>query len=361
MYARWVQFGLFSPILRLHSNWNTTIVREPWLRGAECQKVVTESLQFRHKMIPYLYTMSVRATIHGRSILEPMYYDHPSDAYAYRNKNEYLFGSEMIVCPITTPRVYATNMGSVECWLPPGRYVDLFTGTVYDGHRVMTMHRPIHQIPVLCGAGSFVPLDNSKSVQNGAPLPDTLEVVVTVGVDADFTMMEDDDKAEDIDHIIFTKTPIKYAQSSGQISIGPTTNPLIQERDWSVNLPAFPTDRVDKISAKVGGLTAQFTVESDDKGIKIHLTNPVAAEQQIIIDMGSGLRLRSNNLLHKVQEVIARAQIEHDTKHEILTHIKSNITPAVLVSRIAATEMNCEMKSALMEFILADDLSIGTE
>lgn len=353
---RWIQLGLFSPILRLHSNWNQSIVREPWLRGPECHKIMTECLQFRHRMIPYLYTMSVRATLEGRSLVEPMYYDHSTDDYAYRNRNEFLFGSEMIVAPITKKKVFCTDMGSVEVWLPKGRYVDLFTGTTYDGDRVIVMHRPASSIPVLSGAGSIIPLDNSPEVTttNGAPIPAALEIIVTVGVDAEFTLVEDDGKGEDVDHIKFCRTPIKYIQKSGQITIGPTNNPLVQKRDWTIQLPAFPLDHMDDIKVKVGRSAVKFEVKQDNKGVTVHIKEPVSADERITMDLGTDLLMRSNDLLAKVDEFLKRAQIEHDTKFEVLTIIKANLTKAVLVSRIEATKMEPEVQSALMEFILAD-------
>lgn len=356
LMIRWIQLGLFSPILRLHSNWNQSIVPEPWLRGPECHKIMTEVLQFRHRMIPYLYTMSVRATLEGRSLVEPMYYDHPIEDDAYRNRNEFLFGSGMIVAPITKKKVFCTDMGSVECWLPHGRYVDLFTGTTYDGNRIITMHRTADSIPVLPGAGSIIPLDNSPDVNtaNGAPIPSALEIIVTVGFDAEFTLVEDDGTGEDVDHIKFCRTPIKYIQESGQLIIGPTNNPLIQTRDWTVQLPAFPLDQVDKIKVKVGQSAAEFEIKQDEKSVTVHLEEPVSADDQFTIELGSGLQMRSNDVLHKVDEFLKRAQIEHDTKFEVLTLVKAELTKAVLVSRIEAIKMEPEVRSALMEFILAD-------
>jgi hypothetical protein len=354
--TRWIQLGLFSPILRLHSNWNQSIVREPWLRGPECHKIMTEVLQFRHRMIPYLYTMSVRATLEGRSLVEPMYYDHPTEDYAYRNRNEFLFGSEMIVAPITKKKVFCTDMGSVECWLPRGRYVDLFTGTTYDGDRVIVMYRTADSIPVLSGAGSIIPLDNSPEVTttNGAPIPSALEIIVTVGVDAEFTLVEDDGTGEDVDHIKFCRTPIQYIQESGQIIIGPTHNPLVQVRDWTVQLPAFPLDHIDQIKVKVGQSAAEFDTKQDNKGVTVHIKKPVSADDQVTIELGTDLRMRDNDLLFKVDQFLKRAQIEHDTKFEVLTIIKANLTRAVLVSRIEATKMEPDVQSALMEFILAN-------
>jgi hypothetical protein len=356
LMIRWTQLGTFSPILRLHSNWNQTIVREPWLRGFECKNVMTKFLQMRHRLIPYLYTMSVRATLQGRSLCEPMYYDHPTEDYAYRNPNEYLFGSEMIVAPITSPRIYSTNMGKVECWLPKGRYVDLLTGSVYDGDRVIVMHRNMSAIPVLSGAGSIIPIDKSPNLNttNGAPIPTALEFIVTVGVDAEVTLMEDDGNGENVDHIKFSKTPVKYLQEPGQIILGPTDKPLLAERQWSIQLPAFPLDKIDQIKVRTVDKTLSHKIEQDEKAVTVILDEPVSSDEQVIITLGKDLRLRSNDMVAKIEELLRSAQIEHDTKWAILCIVRADLTRAVRVSRIEATPMCPDIKSALMEFILAD-------
>ena len=127
LYTRWVQLGVFSPINRLHSTrdkWS----KEPWLYGAEAEKIVTKFLQLRHRLLPYLYTANVRTAREGLPIVMPMYYLHDCKE-AYEAKTQYYFGTEMIVAPVVT-RKNKEGLVSVSVWLPEGKWTDFFTGQV---------------------------------------------------------------------------------------------------------------------------------------------------------------------------------------------------------------------------------------
>ena len=73
LYTRWVQLGVFSPVNRLHSTrdkWS----KEPWLYGEEAEKIVTDFLRLRHRLLPYLYTANVLTATEGKPLVMPMYY-----------------------------------------------------------------------------------------------------------------------------------------------------------------------------------------------------------------------------------------------------------------------------------------------
>ena len=56
--VRWVQFGVFSPIMRLHSTANPFYGKEPWNYGTDAERTMVQFLRLRHKLIPYLYSMN---------------------------------------------------------------------------------------------------------------------------------------------------------------------------------------------------------------------------------------------------------------------------------------------------------------
>src|ERR671932_2778905 len=156
--TRWVQLGVFSPILRLHSSSSPFLVKEPWLYPGEARAAMTAALRFRHRLVPYLHTMNPRAASEGVPLVRPMYHLAPDEARAYSVPNQFAFGSELLVAPVTTPRDPVTLLGSVTAWLPAGTWTDLITGTVYDGDRMVELHRGSESIPVLVKAGGIVPL-----------------------------------------------------------------------------------------------------------------------------------------------------------------------------------------------------------
>ena len=167
LYARWVQFGVFSPVNRLHSTSNEFMGKEPWKYGVAAREVAGRFLRLRRRLIPYLYTMNHRTYADMRALCEPMYYAYPNEEEAYCCKNEYLFGSELIAAPITSPENPKTSLAGVKVWLPRGTYIDMFTGRRYEGGRVIEMFRPLESFPLLAKEGAIIPLDMNET-ENGA-------------------------------------------------------------------------------------------------------------------------------------------------------------------------------------------------
>lgn len=195
LYLRWVQFGVFSPVNRLHSTSNEFMGKEPWKFRWDVEQLAMRYLRLRHRLIPYLYTMNYRTYHDGVGLIEPMYYDYPESEQAYRVKNEYLFGSELIVAPVTRPLHPKTNLAGTEVWLPEGRYTDLFTNQIYEGGRCYKMFRGLESLPVLAKTGAILPLDrNDKTNQCGNP--DAMELLLYRGNNS-FTLYEDDGESQD--------------------------------------------------------------------------------------------------------------------------------------------------------------------
>ncbi|KAK3484938.1 glycosyl hydrolases family 31-domain-containing protein [Neurospora hispaniola] len=245
--ARWVQFGCFSPILRLHSEksqWNS---KEPWLYEPEARKVMTNYLQLRYRLIPFLYTMNVRACYEFEPLVQPMYWNH-KDEEAYTVPNQYYFGPDLMVAPITTPNDSATLMGSVRAWLPNTgrRYIDIrHPSLVYDGGRYVDIHRPLSEIPVFAKEGTIIPLDTAKSAKydkHGSSRPQAITIQLVVGADAYFELVEEPSssvpaaKADRPDPSTLVRTPIRWSQKEGVLTIGPEVNGRGQGRDWRVEL-----------------------------------------------------------------------------------------------------------------------------
>lgn len=197
LYLRWIQFGVFSPILRLHSTAIELLGKEPWKYRQDVYKSAKEWLNFRHKLIPYIFSMNHRCHSDGIALCEPMYYSYPNDKNAYNVPNQYMFGSELMVCPITSPQNKEVGMGSVKVWIPDGEYTDIFTLQKYAGSQVLTLNRELYTIPVLAKAGAVIPL--SADSGNDSSNPQKLEVWVFKG-NHEFVMYEDNGKTDFAEH-----------------------------------------------------------------------------------------------------------------------------------------------------------------
>lgn len=189
LYLRWLQYGVFSPINRLHSSNSDFMGKEPWKRSYAVERVSEDFLRLRHKMIPFLYTANYRTHKYGEPICMPWYYkyDNPN---AYNAKNQYLFCGSLLVCPITTPADKRLNLASARVTLPDGRWTDIFNGRVYDGGKWVKMYRDIDSIPVLAPAGAIVPMYRNDRT-NDLSLSQPLEIHMWRG-DGHYELYEDD-------------------------------------------------------------------------------------------------------------------------------------------------------------------------
>ena len=199
LYVRWLQYGVFSPINRLHSSCNEYMGKEPWKRSFAANMVAEGYLRLRHQLIPYLYSANYRTHIDGEPICVPMYYDYDMDE-AYEAKNQYIFGSQLLVCPVTTPADKRLNFAKTTVWLPEGRWTDFFTGQIYRGGRWVNMHRDLDSIPVLAKEGAIVPMYRSGE-NNDLSLDQPLDIHIWRG-NGEFVLYEDDGETNRKNHLI---------------------------------------------------------------------------------------------------------------------------------------------------------------
>jgi hypothetical protein len=191
LYARWVQLGVFSPIMRLHSTNNPFHDRRPWGNGADAFRVAVDAMQLRHALIPYLYSMAWRMTQESIPLVTPLYYRDGDRDEAYRCRNQFYFGSELMAAPFVTPRDPETNLSRHTVWLPPGDWFDFTTGEHFAGDRTVTLYGGLDDVPAFARAGAIVPL-GPRAGWGGVENPAELTVHLFPGADGAFTLYEDD-------------------------------------------------------------------------------------------------------------------------------------------------------------------------
>lgn len=184
--CRWVQFGVFSPINRLHSTCNRFAGKEPWNYGIEACEIMKRFLRLRTQLIPYLYAMNYRSSCQGIPLIRPMYHVWPDQKPAYCYPGEYVFGSEMIAAPVTEKRDPVLGLAPARVWLPEGTYYDFFTGISYAGNRELTVYRALTAMPVFVKAGGIVPMEQEKK----------LVLRIYPGADASFRLHENEQLPE---------------------------------------------------------------------------------------------------------------------------------------------------------------------
>lgn len=306
LYLRWVQFGVFSPINRLHSSSNEFMGKEPWKCAPHVARIVTDTLRLRHRLIPYIYSAAYQSHSQGIALCEPMYYRHPEEKMAYAVPNEYYFGDQLIVAPITRPINHRTQRAYVDVWLPEGTYTDWFTGDIYEGGRTVRMCRGLDSIPVLAKAGSIVPTyaPGSTTVDNDQPM-----VLRVYHGNGQFSWYEDDGESKEYQRGVFATTLIEQKECGQEVllRIHPCSG------DSSV-LPATRVLRLDfadivEAQVEVNGVPADKPLHeleityAPNEGIEILLKNCAFRQntpiRERMIDMISSFQ--GNNLAKQLR------------------------------------------------------------
>jgi hypothetical protein len=225
LYTRWIQFGIFSPILRTHTTKNPDAERRIWAYPTEYFQVMRQAFMLRYAMIPYLYSAARHAYDSGVSLVHPLYYDWPNDSAAYGFPDEYAFGPDMIVRPVTAPMSPDTLLARQRLWLPPGEWYEWFTGARLTGPAAVTRTFALNEVPVYVRAGAIVPMMTTALRSDRQP-SDLLALAVFPG-DSGVTRVYQD-AGNDLGYQSgqFAWTPVSQRCCTGgalHLTIGPTT------------------------------------------------------------------------------------------------------------------------------------------
>ncbi|NGO41524.1 glycoside hydrolase family 31 protein [Streptomyces ureilyticus] len=163
LMIRWFQYGVFCPLFRLHGDreprmpWGyaqTGGPNEVWSYGEEAYGILKAQLFLRERLRPYLHEQMRTAAADGVPPMRPLFVDFPQDAASWTVEDQFLFGPDILVAPVTEP-----GARSREVYLPAGRtWTDAWTGDSYEGGRTLTVEAPIERIPVFMTQGAELPL-----------------------------------------------------------------------------------------------------------------------------------------------------------------------------------------------------------
>ncbi len=312
LYLRWVQLGVFSPVMRLHSTNNEFAGKEPWNYSGPVERIAKDALRLRHKLLPYIYTMNYRTHMDCRAICEPMYYAYPEDDSAYNCKNEFFFGTELIVAPITEHTSADTNLASVNVWIPEGRYTDIFTDRIYSGNQFVKMYRDVETIPVLAKEGAIIPL-SANDRTNDCSNPETLELLAYRGK-GKFTLYEDDGETLSYKDGKFLKTAFSIEENGSSVAFKISK----EEGDSSV-APAKRTYVIKFKDIVKGDVTVTVNGKEVEPKLRkcgkaLELTVSARNTQTVEVNFENCTYLKNEDKKQALTRVISKFQMSTDYK-----------------------------------------------
>ena len=186
LYIRWLQLGLFSPMLRTHSQ----DIAEPY-NYKEYGDLTQRIIRQRYNWLPYNYNLAYENTTQGLPLVRPLgFYESDNNIARYEAvTDQYLWGRDVMVAPVM-------QQGAVsrDITFPEGTWVDYNHPTRrYEGHTTVSYDAPIEVLPLFVRAGAFIPQATNKMENVGDYNPDNLEIrYYASNQPSEYTLFEDD-------------------------------------------------------------------------------------------------------------------------------------------------------------------------
>lgn len=170
LYTRWLQFAAFTPVFRPHGTALEdydkavkSIPSEPALWEEPAKSIVRSYINLRYQLLPYNYTLSYEQAVLGKPLMRPLYYYSFADADALKAEDEYYWGDNLLVAPVTSQ-----GAATKSIYLPEGKWYNFYDNTLVNGKQWLNQPVDIKHIPLFVKAGGFIPLwqaDSIKSVE----------------------------------------------------------------------------------------------------------------------------------------------------------------------------------------------------
>jgi alpha-glucosidase len=151
LFARWIQLGVFHPFCRTHSSGHHG-EQEPWSFGEEVVDITRKFVEIRYQLLPYLYTMFWQYVTDGIPLLKPLVYFDQEDVHTHYRTDEFIFGNQILVCPILEPNALGRRM-----YLPKGNWYNFWTNELVSGQKELWVATDFDQIPIFIKEGAIIP------------------------------------------------------------------------------------------------------------------------------------------------------------------------------------------------------------
>jgi len=225
LYARWIQFGAFCPMMRSHG---TDAPREIYQFGKKGDKIydaIEKAINLRYILLPYIYSVSWDVTSNQSTMMRALVMDFPKDKQALDINDQYMFGKSILVCPVTS-QMYSKDtqedfntIKSRELYLPKGTdWIDFWTGDKFSGGQKINKEVPVDIIPLYVKAGSIIPL--GPKVQYATEKRwDDLEIRVYEGANGSFTLYEDENDNYNYEKGIYSTITFSWNDAKKELTI----------------------------------------------------------------------------------------------------------------------------------------------
>ncbi len=330
LYMRFIQLGTFSPVLRLSSAESHYYKREPWLWDAQTLAVAAEYLRLRHKLIPYLYSEGFKYSSTGLPFIQPLYYRYPEIYDEPIYKNEYYFGTELFIAPITKPKDILMNRTVHNLFIPNGIWYDFKTGKKFNGGKRYVSFYKDEDYPVFAKPGSIIPMMNLDEENiNNTSSPKELEVHIFPGNSNTYKLYEDDGETNNYKDGEYLITDIDYNYQTNNFTtiIRPTEGKLKVVPHLRTFIVRFRnTRKADEVIVYIGNEKLEnpnYYVDGNDFVVKV---KEMPSNMQLSINCkGRDIEIDAERIINEeIDSIISDLKIKTSLKEEISNIIFSD-------------------------------------
>lgn len=317
LFTRWLQFAVFSPIMRIHSGKGYYYERRPWmLDNVDALNNLREAMQLRHAFLPYIYTMARRAHDESLPLMLPMYYDYPEEEAAYHAPQQYLFGSELIAAPFVEAKDEATQLSRQVVWLPEGDWYHFFTGEAFQSgwHSV---YGTMNDIPLFAKAGAIVPLCKWNKSEE-------LIIHIFAGADNQFSLYEDDGETMAYRDGDYHLTEMRQTFAEKRLAF------IIDGAERALNLVIHGVNDGLKIQ-----LNADYQTSYDAETESLHLSGITAGKLELVLE--GNILSRRNRKKEKLLQMVKAFRLHNGVRNNIAAEIDTLLeNPEIMAAYLIA-------------------------
>jgi len=234
LQARWNEFGCFVPLYRTHGQWPT---REVWnIAPADhpAYKTIVAYDKLRYRLMPYLYSMAGMVHFKDYTMMRGLVMDFNGDDKIYNIKDQWMFGSALMACPVGEYQKYSRNV-----YLPKQKgWYDFYTGKHYAGGQTIVADAPYEKIPVFVPEGSILPV-GPEMEWSDQKKPELIDLYVYAGKDGSYTLYEDEGTNYNYEKGKYATIDFQYDDAQKTLTIGArkgSFDGMLQKRRFNVVL-----------------------------------------------------------------------------------------------------------------------------
>ena len=328
LYTRYVQYGTFSPIFRFAAKYGRYYKREPWKWDVKTTHIVSQYCQMRQRLIPYLYSEAYKYHKIGLPLIQPLYYQYPEIYDEVDYKNEYFFGSELLVAPITKAKDKVMNRSVERIFLPKGTWYDFKTGKKYLGNKRYILFYKDEDYPVFARDGSIICMGDLGENINDVSSPETMEIHIFPGKSNQYNLYEDDgySNLHNEGYYLLTRVDYNYMTNNYTLIIRPVegkTGIVPAKRNYRIRFRN--TREANDVIVYIDNEKVECDSYVDDTDFIVEVPEVATTKQLTINCKGKDIEIDAVRLINEdIDSIISDLQIKTNLKVEIGKIVFSN-------------------------------------